>query len=170
MTAVRRDERDALNYEEVEALVGVLRRSPVLTELEVRHGDRIVRLRRATAGSMGIAVTAVPSAYRMEERPAVISSPLSNPSATDLSVTTPAGILPTPTRITAGLVGVFHLSRAANIADGDTVEKGQVLGQIEAMRLMNDVVASVGGRILSRLVQEGQPVEYGQPLFEIVPA
>jgi biotin carboxyl carrier protein len=53
------------------------------------------------------------------------------------------------------------------ISPGATVKEGQLLGHIEAMRLLNDCLAPEAGTILRVLVEEGQPVEYGQLLFEI---
>jgi biotin carboxyl carrier protein len=52
---------------------------------------------------------------------------------------------------------------------GATVKKGQVLCIIEAMKLMNEIEARVAGRIVKILVENGQPVEYGQPLFLVEP-
>ena len=53
------------------------------------------------------------------------------------------------------------------VKPGDTVEAGQVVCIIEAMKLMNEIEADVGGEVVKRLVNNGQPVEYGQPLFSI---
>ena len=50
---------------------------------------------------------------------------------------------------------------------GDTVQVGQILCIIEAMKLMNEIEVEVSGEIVKRLVNNGQPVEYGQPLFSI---
>lgn len=69
------------------------------------------------------------------------------------------------------LVGIFHASAhqdaesAVNM--GDTVEAGQMLGMIEAMKLMNEVLSEFSGKIVDILVQDGQQVEFGQPLFVI---
>jgi biotin carboxyl carrier protein len=71
--------------------------------------------------------------------------------------------------ITAEYVGIFHYTRKSPISVGDIVKTDQVLGLIETMRLLNDCVAIVSGRVQAILVMDGQPVEYGQPLFEIVP-
>ena len=50
---------------------------------------------------------------------------------------------------------------------GDEVENGQVLCIVEAMKLMNEIESDAAGEIVRRLVANGQPVEYGQPLFAI---
>ena len=73
-----------------------------------------------------------------------------------------------PVAITAQFVGVFHAHKQA-INPGDFVSAKQVVGHIESMRLLNDCIAPSAGRVGAVLVQDGQPVEWGQPLFEIVP-
>lgn len=71
--------------------------------------------------------------------------------------------------ITSHLVGLFWSSPSKNgsakVTPGDTVEKGQVIGGIEAVTLMNPIQAPGDGRILEVLVDDGDPVEYGQFLF-----
>ncbi|MGQ9455296.1 MAG: acetyl-CoA carboxylase biotin carboxyl carrier protein [Armatimonadota bacterium] len=68
--------------------------------------------------------------------------------------------------ITAPMVGIFHV--ADSIAQpGARVEQGQVVGAIESMKLMNDVTAQVSGIVREVLVEDGIPVEYGQPLYRI---
>jgi acetyl-CoA carboxylase biotin carboxyl carrier protein len=67
--------------------------------------------------------------------------------------------------IKAEHVGVIH----PLVEVGTSVKAGQVLGQIDTMRLLSDCKAPVAGKLLLVLVEEGQPVEYGQPLFELVP-
>ena len=67
------------------------------------------------------------------------------------------------------LVGTFYAAPAEDAAPfvsvGDTVKKGQTLAIIEAMKLMNEIESEYDGTIAEILVENGQPVEYGQPLF-----
>ena len=69
------------------------------------------------------------------------------------------------------LVGTFYAAPAEDAAPfvsvGDTVKKGQTLAIIEAMKLMNEIESEYDGTIAEILVENGQPVEYGQPLFRI---
>lgn len=71
------------------------------------------------------------------------------------------------------IVGTFYESPSPGAPPffkvGDTVEAGQVLCIIEAMKLMNEIEAEISGEIVKRFVNNGQPVEYGQPLFAIRP-
>lgn len=69
------------------------------------------------------------------------------------------------------MVGTFFAAPAPNaepyVSVGDTVEPGQTVGIIEAMKMMNPIVAEVAGRITNILINDAQPVEYGQPLMLI---
>jgi acetyl-CoA carboxylase biotin carboxyl carrier protein len=69
------------------------------------------------------------------------------------------------------IVGTFYESSspgaAAFVKIGDTVENGQVLCIVEAMKLMNEIESDGAGEVVKRLVTNGQPVEYGQPLFAL---
>ncbi|MGB7137189.1 MAG: acetyl-CoA carboxylase biotin carboxyl carrier protein, partial [Acidobacteriaceae bacterium] len=71
------------------------------------------------------------------------------------------------------IVGTFYESPSpgspAFVKIGDQVEVGQVLCIVEAMKLMNEIESDAAGEIVKRLVQNGQPVEYGQSLFAVRP-
>jgi biotin carboxyl carrier protein len=70
--------------------------------------------------------------------------------------------------ITAPMVGIYHAT-SASVRPGALVKPGQVVGAIESMKLMNDVVAQLGGTIAEVAVDDGLPVEYGQVLFRLEP-
>lgn len=78
------------------------------------------------------------------------------------------------TTITSPIVGIFHRSSAPEappfVEAGSTVKKGQVLCIVEAMKLMNEIESDVDGIVTKILVENGQPVEYGEPLFLIEPS
>lgn len=69
------------------------------------------------------------------------------------------------------LVGTFYGSSApgaaAFVSVGDRIEKGQIIGIVEAMKLMNEIESDVTGEIVQCLVTNGQAIEYGQPLFSV---
>ncbi len=73
--------------------------------------------------------------------------------------------------VVSPLVGTVYLGPAEGeppfVQEGDTVKKGQVLAIVEAMKLMNEIESEYGGEVARVLVENGQTVEYGQPLFEI---
>ena len=112
-----------------------------LSELDVHYGDVHISLRRPGAGVGG--VPAPPAAPAEPEGHAV----------------------------TAQMVGTFYLTPAPGkpplVQEGDLIEKGQVIGIIEAMKVMNELEADVGGRVVRILVKNQEPVEYGQPLMLI---
>ena len=76
--------------------------------------------------------------------------------------------------ITSPIVGTFYRSPSPEAASfieiGQRVKKGQVLCIIEAMKLMNEIESESDGIVVKALVENGQPVEYGEPLFLIDPA
>jgi acetyl-CoA carboxylase biotin carboxyl carrier protein len=69
------------------------------------------------------------------------------------------------------IVGTFYGSPSpgapAFVSPGDRVEKGQAICIVEAMKLMNEIEADASGEVVKCLVANGQPIEYGQPLFSI---
>jgi acetyl-CoA carboxylase biotin carboxyl carrier protein len=69
------------------------------------------------------------------------------------------------------MVGTFFSSSspgaASFVSAGDRVAKGQVIGIVEAMKLMNEIESDAAGEVVNCLVTNGQPIEYGQPLFSI---
>jgi acetyl-CoA carboxylase biotin carboxyl carrier protein len=76
--------------------------------------------------------------------------------------------------ITSPMVGTFYASPspkdAPYIQEGDTIQPGDRVGIVEAMKMMNEIEAEIGGRVARILVKNGQPVEYGQPLMIIEPS
>ena len=76
-------------------------------------------------------------------------------------------------KITSPIVGTFYRSSSPDAPSyvdvGDVVKKGQVLCIIEAMKLMNEIESEVDGKIVEILLENAQPVEYGEPLFRIEP-
>ena len=73
--------------------------------------------------------------------------------------------------IKSPLVGIFYAAPAEDaepyVSVGDTVKKGQTLGIVEAMKLMNEIESEFDGTLAEVLVENGQSVEYGQPLFRL---
>lgn len=95
-----------------------------------------------------------------------VSVPLAAPAAPSQEAALPAGNM-----VESPLVGTFYSApnpdSAAFVKVGDSVKKGQVLGIIEAMKLMNEVESEYDGVVKAILVENEQMVEYGQPLFII---
>ena len=76
--------------------------------------------------------------------------------------------------VTSPIVGIFYTAPSPEsplfVKVGSSVKKGQVLCIVEAMKLMNEIECDMDGTISKILVENGQPVEYGEPLFHIAPA
>ena len=128
-----------------------------LSEVEVESADVRVRVQRTTVAPtvMAPAVAPTPAAVA-PERPLVAEV---------------GG--PTLVTVEAPMVGTFYRASSPTadpyVQEGDVVKEGQVLCIIEAMKLMNEIEAKTAGRIARILVENSQPVEYGQPLFLIDP-
>jgi acetyl-CoA carboxylase biotin carboxyl carrier protein len=134
-------------------LVAIMREED-LAEIEVRRGFTAVRLRRP--GAERVAVSAEPSAA---PAPAAASG-----AAIDESSTT-AHLVP----INSPMVGTFYRAPAPDadpyVEENSHVAVGQTVCIVEAMKLMNEIESEVTGRIAKILVENAQPVEYGQALF-----
>lgn len=137
-----------------------------LEEFEYEHGGVHIRLRKAS-GSVPAAPLTRAAAKHSAPAPAdAAATPAAAPAeaapADDLHV------------IKSPIVGTFYEApnpeSAPFVKVGDSVTAGQVVCIVEAMKLMNEIEADAGGEIARVLVENGQPVEYGQPLFALRPA
>lgn len=140
-----------------------------LSELIVETGDLTLTMRR------GVSSAAVMQSAPVHHVPAVTSAPAAREPAADAPATQPAAAAEsTAHKVTSPFVGTFYRSPSpdadAYVKEGQRVEKGQVLCIVEAMKLMNEIEADQDGIISAILVQNAEPVEYGQALFEISPA
>jgi acetyl-CoA carboxylase biotin carboxyl carrier protein len=150
-----------VNQREIRRLAELLR-DYSLTEVEVEREGVRVRLRREPAPMA--AAPALPSA------PAPASPAMATTAAPAAAPEASAAHLLT---IEAPMVGTFYRAPSPDaqpfVRDGDRVKKGQVVCIIEAMKLMNEIESKVAGRVVKVLVENTQPVEYGQPLFLLEP-
>jgi oxaloacetate decarboxylase alpha subunit len=154
-----------MNLKELKELIEILKDTDI-SELEIERSGTKVRLRK------GGDVTFHPAMPRMEYPPAALVAPA--------APETPAAEKPAPPakstqiRVTSPIVGTFYRASSPDkppyVETGDVVKKGQVLCIIEAMKLMNEIESEASGKIVQILIESGQPVEYGQPLFVIEPA
>jgi acetyl-CoA carboxylase biotin carboxyl carrier protein len=163
-----------MNQKELKELIDFLIERDI-TEFELERGDVKVRVKRGS-NAQGLPVihhvTAVPSVVP----PATPSSSPASSIAPQVAVpetATPAAVEETLHIVKSPIVGTFYESPAPGsppfVKPGDMVQAGQVLCIIEAMKLMNEIESDVSGEMVKRLVNNNQPVEYGQPLFAIRP-
>ena len=131
-------------------------------EIEITEGEEKVRISRQVAGPPMI--MAAPAMHALPAAGAAAGAPA--PGAEAAAPPEPKGhVLKSP------MVGTFYRAPSpgapAFVEVGQGVSKGQTLCIIEAMKLLNEIEADVAGTIKAILVENGQPVEYGQPLFLI---
>jgi oxaloacetate decarboxylase alpha subunit len=155
-----------MNLKELKELIEMLRNTDI-SELEIERSGVKVRLRK------GGDVTLHPSMPRMEYPPAAIVAPSQVEAERPAAAPSPAAAASNQIKVTSPIVGTFYRANSPEkppyVDVGDTVKKGQVLCIIEAMKLMNEIESETSGRIVQVLVENGQPVEYGQALFVIEP-
>ena len=149
-----------MDIRKVKKLIELLEESGI-AEIEIKEGEEAVRISRMPTGK-----------YAMQA-PAPIM--MAAPAPLPLPAAAPAEVAAKPRAnehvVTAPMVGTFYAAPTpgakAFVDIGDEVKAGQVLCIIEAMKMMNQIEADKGGRVTSVMAQNGDPVEFGQPLFVI---
>ncbi|MBI2561814.1 MAG: acetyl-CoA carboxylase biotin carboxyl carrier protein [candidate division NC10 bacterium] len=145
-----------MDLKELKALLRLMEGNDV-EELEVEEGGRRVRIRRRAAQAL------IPQAAMLPVPQATVQ-----PAGAPAQDTT--GLIP----VESPMVGTFYRAPAPGaepyVKEGDIVQKGTTVCIIEAMKLMNEIEAEVKGRVARILVENGQPVEFGQTLFLLEPA
>ena len=152
-----------MDIRKIKKLIELLEESG-LAELEISEGEESVRIARFTQGTQ-----APPQALQ-------ISMPAAAPAAGPAQANPAAAAAPAPAArdenlVTAPMVGTFYASPAPGaksfVEVGQEVRVGQVLCIIEAMKMMNQIESERAGRVVAVLAKNGEPVEFGQPLFAI---
>ncbi|HET6905640.1 MAG TPA: acetyl-CoA carboxylase biotin carboxyl carrier protein [Rhodanobacteraceae bacterium] len=158
-----------MDLRKIKKLIDLLEQSN-LSELEIHEGEEVVRLSRhpvASATQPTVLVQQTPSA------PATVASApaASAPAASVESVPAAERGLPAGHIVRAPMVGTFYASASPGappfVAVGTQVKAGDPLGIIEAMKMFNQLEADVSGTVLAIVAENGQPVEFDQPLFVI---
>jgi len=157
-----------MNLKELKELIEMLKNTDI-SEIEIERSGVKVRVRK------GGDVSYHPVLPRMEYPPASITAPAvaaAEKSAAP-AAPAPAAAPSNQIKVTSPIVGTFYRSSSPDkppyVEVGDVVKKGQVLCIIEAMKLMNEIESETAGKIVQALAENGQSVEYGQPLFVIEP-
>ena len=142
-----------------------------IAELEVTEGEEKVKIvKGGTAGKEVVVLSpsAVPASAPAVQAAAVApATPPTTPAPAEAPTALEGHIVKSP------MVGTFYRAGAPGakpfVEVGDTVKVGQTICVIEAMKLMNEIEADVSGQVARVLVENGQPVEYGEPLFALRP-
>ena len=167
-----------MTVDEIRQLIALASETGI-AELEVQRGDNRVRIRRAVFASpqeivvspqpivAAAPVAAMPSAVAAAVAPAPAPIPaVETPKDQEPQKGDPGLIL-----VKSPIVGTFYESPSPDsppfVRVGERVQPGKVLCIIESMKLMNEIEAETSGIIESKLVMNGQPVEYGEALFAV---
>ena len=136
-----------------------------LTEIEVQDGDRKIRVARTITVAAAAAPAAGVAAPASAAAPVAVVAPVAAPGAPAVSTADSPGTVKSP------MVGTAYLSAepgaAPFVAIGKTVAAGDTLLIVEAMKVMNPITAAKAGTIRAILVENGQPVEFDQPLIVV---
>ena len=165
-----------MNSKEIKELIEFLIEKDV-TEFELERGDVKMRIKRGQEVHMVQAPMApvmaapVAAAFPMTQVPQ--AAPASASAAPGSSAPPAAPVEEGLHMVKSPIVGTYYEAPSPGappfIKPGDHVTAGQVLCIVEAMKLMNEIESDVTGEVVKLLVANGQPVEYGQPLFSIRP-
>ena len=145
-----------MDIRKVKKLIELLEESGI-AEIEIQEGEESVRISRYGSSAVAAPVAAAPiAAPPVTTAPAEAAAPAG--ASTDNAVTSP-------------MVGTFYLSSSPGAAPfatvGQSVKAGDVICIIEAMKIMNQIESDRDGVVKSILAEDGQPIEFGQPLFII---
>jgi acetyl-CoA carboxylase biotin carboxyl carrier protein len=160
-----------MNHKELKELIDFLIERDI-AEFELERGDVKVRIKRGVAVQ---AVSVVQTAPVVAPTP-FVSQPAQAASTSAASAQPSSGDASGETLhiVKSPIVGTFYEAPSPGappfLKPGDNVSAGQVVCIIEAMKLMNEIESDVTGEVVKRLVNNNQPVEYGQPLFAIRPS
>ena len=148
-----------MDIRKVKKLIELLEESDV-AEIEIHEGEESVRISRGSTAVVAPMAATVASAPMAAPAPAAapVAAPTAEPEIQGHAVRSP-------------MVGTFYSApspeASAFVKEGDTVSAGQTLCIIEAMKILNQIESDKAGKVTKILVENGQPVEFDQPLFII---
>ncbi|BDU71629.1 acetyl-CoA carboxylase biotin carboxyl carrier protein [Mesoterricola silvestris] len=154
----------ALGLEDIKALIGLVAREPI-DEFEMETGGVKFRIRKGGADAPAPVPQVLAPAMPLPAMPTHTLVAPAQPPAEEKSED------PGIHHITSPIVGTYYRSPTPNgpsyVQPGDFVKPGQTLCIVEAMKLMNEIECDVAGEVVAVLVENGQPVEYGERLFAV---
>jgi acetyl-CoA carboxylase biotin carboxyl carrier protein len=163
-----------MTLDEIRELIKIVTETGI-AELELQRGENRVRILRTQPSRAQEFVIPAPVALD-SPAPAPANNPVAAhaPGAAAATALSPEAALdPSLAVVRSPIVGTFYEAASpgapAFVRVGDTVQPGQVLCIIESMKLMNEIEAEMAGVIVSKLVANAQPVEYGEGLFTLRP-
>ncbi len=152
-----------MDIRKVKKLIELLEESQV-AEIEIHEGEESVRISRVAQGAAPAAYYPPPAAVAAAPAPAAAVAPAAEEKAQEPAI-------PPGHQVTSPMVGTFYEAPSPGakpfVEVGQTVSAGDTLCIIEAMKMLNQIEADKAGKITAILVENGQPVEFGQALFVI---
>jgi len=157
-----------MNLKDIKELIEILKDTDV-SELELEKSGSRIRITRGNHNPAPVIIEHQPAQHQVVAHTA---APAAQPQAAPAPAVEDAAAKNVVV-VNSPIVGTFYRSPSPDapsyVEVGDVVKKGQVLCIIEAMKLMNEIEAEVSGKIVKVLVENAQPVEYGEPLYHIDP-
>jgi acetyl-CoA carboxylase biotin carboxyl carrier protein len=155
-----------LDIRKVKKLIELLEESGI-AEIEIKEGEEAVRISRMPTGGY---VTHMQAPMMQAPPVAAIAAPVAAPAAAGAAPAAPARHANEHV-VAAPMVGTFYASATPGakpfVEIGTEVKEGQVLCIIEAMKMMNQIESDKSGKVTAIMATNGDPVEFGQPLFVI---
>jgi len=165
-----------MDLRKIKKLIDLLEASN-LAELEIKEGEEVVRLARvprAAAVPAAVPAAAAVAALPVAAPPRTEDLPAATPTtpATHVSAAMhPGSTLPAGHVVRSPMVGTFYAASSPEappfVKVGQSVRQGETLGVIEAMKMFNQIESDQAGVVVAILVENGQPVEFDEPLFVI---
>ncbi|RIP34251.1 acetyl-CoA carboxylase biotin carboxyl carrier protein [Staphylococcus gallinarum] len=156
-----------MNFKEIKELIEILDQSS-LTEINIEDKGNVVNLKKEKETEIITPQIGQQPVQQMAPQQSIAATPTTNTVNEDASTTISDDNLKT---INAPMVGTFYKSpspeESAYVQVGDSVSNESTVCILEAMKLFNEIQAEVSGEIAEILVEDGQMVEYGQPLFKV---
>jgi acetyl-CoA carboxylase biotin carboxyl carrier protein len=157
-----------MDIRKVKKLIELVEQSDI-AEIEIREGEESVRISRASAVNTPFYLPGATLPHAMAAAPA---APMAAPSAeSDKADPGAPSDTPEANLLRSPMVGTFYSSPSPGsrpfVEEGDSVKVGETLCIIEAMKILNQIECEKAGTVRRVLVENGQPVEYNQPLFVI---
>ncbi len=152
-----------MDLRKLKTLIDLVSESNV-SELEITEAEGKVRIVKSAPVGMAAPVT-----YTMAPAAAPMAAPIAAPVAAEAVAAAPAE--PVGHTVKSPMVGTFYRASSpgakAFVEVGDTIKEGETICIVEAMKILNEIEADKTGTVTALLVDNGQAVEYGQPLFTI---
>ena len=158
-----------MDLRKIKKLIDLLEESN-LAEIEIKEGEESVRLARVPKGGIAVAAPTLSAPLHVEHR-APAPMPMHSPTEAATGGHGKQSDLPDGHVVRAPMVGTFYASPSPDkppfVTVGQAVKAGDTLGIIEAMKMFNPIEADVSGTVLKVMAENGQPIEFDEPLFVI---